>query len=439
MALSVGTGYNQPKNPPKSPPHPAPASPHSGVSPFMAGALGMAQNPQARAALSYGYDPVQAMTSSASGVPSSYMPTPMGISGADLLAQYQRKASGYRRSFGYGTDEESANDIAMLMSFLPGGGAGMGPKAPGFIARMLSSFKRGSGAERAASYPTGQAANSLGNLGQHADLAEATIANKLFDQTLGTSKRASDLKKAPSLGDILKEDTLGRQSFVKEQLGVPERPMLNPGPQKGFMDSHLENGIWGSPSTRDHTRMQIGLKGEARSDQNVKGFEDLMQNLAPLWQHGEGSPGDYLGAARGAEHPDNMRFDFLNEGGPMFDRLPEGPMPPKVSRQQKNANGYQAAKDALFEQKQAEMVDPFIRAQGFFGKAFGRMPAGPEYAQHIPELEQLINLTRHTNTMAGGQGFVREEHNTARNYGMGTGYNVPDLQAYLRKMLRGVR
>lgn len=190
MALAQGSGFT-PKPPKPQVSYGAPSGPY-------------AHPASAPGQMPYGYDPVQAMAPSAIARPKSYMPTPAGVSGADLLALAQRRASGFHRSFGYGTGPEVRGDMANLAMLIPGGGeAGVG----GLLSRLMNRFRPAeSGLSRVTSYPTGEVTNPqlLGRMGEHADLAEAVLANKSFDQHLAQAKRAEDLKKAPSLADILR-------------------------------------------------------------------------------------------------------------------------------------------------------------------------------------------------------------------------------------------
>ena len=103
---------------------------------------------------------------------------------------------------------EGAGSLSTML--IPGLGLA---KAPSIAARLGRGAEELGGAARVASYPAGEVTNPqlLSRMGEHADLAEAVLANKDFDRHIAAAGRTNLLRRADDQGYTLGAMLRGEQ------------------------------------------------------------------------------------------------------------------------------------------------------------------------------------------------------------------------------------
>jgi len=221
MALAEGSGFS-PKPPKPQVQYGAPSGPY---------AAPINQVPQTAQPKSFlpgrvnpgtlGTGSGNALTSFLGGAVSSFDPRNMWA-GAKMVA------TGLRHPIMPGSDEwrkqmmvelaglkqqastaEGAGSLSTML--IPGLGLA---KAPSMAARFGKGAEELGAASRVASYPAGEVANPqlLSRMGEHADLAEAILANKDFDRHIAAAGRQNLLRRADDQGFTLGAMLRGEQA-----------------------------------------------------------------------------------------------------------------------------------------------------------------------------------------------------------------------------------
>ena len=222
MALAQGAGFT-PKPPKPQVSYGAPSGPYA--------------QPASAPMGNYGYTPISTL-SQAPGQPDHA--APLGgvgsfLKGAvssfdprNMWAGAKMVATGLRHPIMPGSDEwrkqmmvelagirqqagtaEGAGSLSTML--IPGLGLA---KAPAMAPRFGRGAEELGAATRVASYPAGEVANPqlLSRMGEHADLAEAILANKSFDQHIAAAGRQNLLRRADDQGYTLGAMLRGEQA-----------------------------------------------------------------------------------------------------------------------------------------------------------------------------------------------------------------------------------
>ncbi len=224
MALAQGSGFTPgPPKPANTGGYNAPSGPYAAPQ----GAV-----PQGN----YGYTPITSLMQK----PAQPAAAPLGgvggflkgaVSGFDprnMWAGAKMVATGLRHPIMPGSDEwrkqmmvelaglkqqastaEGAGSLSTML--IPGLGLA---KAPSMAARFGKGAEELGAASRVASYPAGEVANPqlLSRMGEHADLAEAILANKDFDRHIAAAGRQNLLRRADDQGFTLGAMLRGEQA-----------------------------------------------------------------------------------------------------------------------------------------------------------------------------------------------------------------------------------
>lgn len=163
---------------------------------------------------------------------------------------------------------EGAGGLASLL--IPVAGAA---KAPALAARFGRGAEELGGAARVASYPAGEVTNPqlLSRMGEHADLAEAVLANKDFDRHIAAAGRQNLLRRADDQGFTLGAMLRGEQAPHIQSPFTTSKTLSRtrragdpqPGPFQAPYNAMMErfNSEAGSVNPETLAKMSIGAAG----------------------------------------------------------------------------------------------------------------------------------------------------------------------------------
>ena len=238
MALAEGSGMYQPKPPKPQVSYGAPSGPYA--------------QPASAPLGNYGYTPISTLQQAPAQPASSAPLGPVGgflkgaVTAFDPRSMWQGAkvvATGLRHPIMPGSDEwrkqmmvelaglkqqastpEGAGALATLA--IPGLGLA---KAPSLAGRLGKGASELGDAARVVSYPAGEVTNPglLSRMGEHADLAEAVLANKDFDRHIAMAGRQNLLRRADDQGYTLGAMLRGEQAPHIQTPFVTEKTLSN--------------------------------------------------------------------------------------------------------------------------------------------------------------------------------------------------------------------